>query len=497
MKDKLRHTEPRFLCECVAKELDLPTKGRRNVIGSFLPSRGSSSLNGGMPGITAAGRDNNDIKCPYRLPTMRATCDAACKGTCFTTKSTAAIIEAVDTSQSAQVGHHCDYSNKRQPVGMHECREWSKGHRDLACNLQGETLGYATKRHAQRIISDCFARGVLRTSNETAKLNDAVGHAECTHAEVTCTAPFGNFPGESFLSVVEERCSLKLGALEKGLVQARKQKNNEEPMVLVKRMGLLYGYRGRDPDLQYLSPYEFVRHWCVQNLRGSQDNESTDIVKRFDPQVAPAELVLNWVMTRRQRPVVPVFHGCPMPKVSQGFNVRTARILFCYFHPWTLDNQSACDVVPAATAWKDGEGWVQRCRQWLCGRILTEEMRRVLTNFLSANRVRPREQDVEADHSDEQLSDEECVIEDGDLDHVLITRPGGKPASQGRDSHHENAVSAIARVQEVWGEEVRQNQKKQRTTLQAVLASPWNAKEMCQAARKRIRDEVVTFESVI
>ena len=252
MKDKFRHKEPRFLCECVAKDLGLSIKGRRNVIGSFLPSRGSGSLNGGMPGITAGSRDNNDIKCPYRLPTMRGTCDAACSGACFDTKSVASIIEAVDRSQSAQVGYHCDYSNKRQPIGMHECREWAKGHRDLAQKLQGETLGHATKRHAQRIMSDCFARGVLRTANETVKLNDAVGNAECTSAEVTCTAPFSNFPGESFLSIVEARCSLKCGTLEKGLVQARQQKDSEELIVLVKRIGFIYGHRGQDPDLHYL-----------------------------------------------------------------------------------------------------------------------------------------------------------------------------------------------------------------------------------------------------
>ena len=124
-------------------------------------------------------------------------------------------------------------------------------------------------------------------------------------------------------------------------------------------------------------------------------------------------------------------------------------------------------------------------------------MRRVLTNFLSANRVRTREKDVEEQHSDEQLSDEDCVLEDADLEHVLVTKPGGKSSSHtpGKDSHHENAVSALARVQDIWGEHVRLDQKRQRIQMTQVPRSFWNATEMCKAARKRIREDEVIFVS--
>mgnify|MGYP002180595052 CR=1 FL=1 len=40
--------------------------------------------------------------------------------------------------------------------------------------VRGESLGYQARRHAQRLVSDCFCRGILRVPNETCKLNDNV-----------------------------------------------------------------------------------------------------------------------------------------------------------------------------------------------------------------------------------------------------------------------------------------------------------------------------------
>ncbi len=92
------------------------------------------------------------------------------------------MITAVETSQSAQVGYHCDYCNKRQPVGVAEGKEWAKGHQTLSEQCRGETVAYGSRRHALRIMSDCFGRGLLRTPNETVKLNDALASNEPTAA---------------------------------------------------------------------------------------------------------------------------------------------------------------------------------------------------------------------------------------------------------------------------------------------------------------------------
>jgi hypothetical protein len=148
--------------------------------------------------------------------------------------------------------------------------------------LRGETQAYGSKRHAQRICSDCFARGVLRTPYETVKLNDNLRNKEPTAAEVTVLAPFGTFSGEAYLALVECRSTLKPEVLEKGMLFAHGQKSQGREAIILKKVGLLYGYRGQDEDLHYLSPYEFARYWTVQERTSAYNcNISSENVKRF------------------------------------------------------------------------------------------------------------------------------------------------------------------------------------------------------------------------
>ena len=331
MKDNLICSETRLLCPGLAKELELPTSGRRNAVGSLEASRSSGSVNGCISCISVGGRDNNDIKVPYRLPILEQTHERCCKERCFEKASTDSVIDAVETAQSAQVGYHCDYANKRQPLGIHEANEWAKGHKTLATAMEHETITYATRRHAQRIVSDCFARGILRTPNETTKLNDIAGHTEPTAAEVTSTGPCVTFNGEAFLALVEQRTNLNPRVLEKGLLQARSRNKHGNLAVVLKRIGLIYGFRGTDPDLLYLSPYEFMRYWRIVPFdTGKKPQKNTPTVKVFDAKVVPAELAQSWILMRKLRPDVPKFHGCPMPKSGRGAIERTARILLTF-----------------------------------------------------------------------------------------------------------------------------------------------------------------------
>ena len=56
------------------------------------------------------------------------------------------------------------------------------------------------------------------------------------------------------------------------------------------------------------------------------------------------------------------------------------------------------------------ECWSDACNRWLKGLILTEEVRRLVTNFASVTSVRPQERDVEAANSQDDNSDVECFI---------------------------------------------------------------------------------------
>ena len=117
-----------------------------------------------------------------------------------------------------------------------------------------------------------------------------------------------------------------------------------------------------------------------------------------------------------------------MPKGKRRFEERTARIILTYFHPWTLIKTRACKHVPhISTLGGDPEKKKVVSRNaWMQGQTLTEEMKRVLTHFMSVTSVRPQERDVEADNSIGEESDVECFVHAEDLEHVLQTKTSGQ-----------------------------------------------------------------------
>ncbi len=121
-----------------------------------------------------------------------------------------------------------------------------------------------------------------------------------------------------------------------------------------------------------------------------------------------------------------------MPKGRRRFEERSARIVLTYFHPWTLVQAWASQHVPhvAQLGGEERGLWTQSCNAWLQGQILTEEVRRLVTNFASVTSVRPQERDVEAANSQGEDSDVECFVQTEDLENVLHTKTGGRGDEQ-------------------------------------------------------------------
>lgn len=175
-----------------------------------------------------------------------------------------------------------------------------------------------------------------------------------------------------------------------------------------------------------------------------------------------AAIHLNLQSTLFQRfrtPLLPVFHGCPMPKHGRGNRERTCRLLLTYFHPWVAVESHARQHVPVigslAPEIEDiGNRWSTACKRWMSGQILTDDVRQKVQNFLAVTRTRPQDKDVAALNSDEAVSDVELKVQEEDLDEVLKTKPGGRqPNKRGRSSeggHYQNAVAGFASVQQLW-----------------------------------------------
>ncbi len=84
------------------KLLGLPSKGRRNAVGSIEPSRNSGSINGGVLAVTVGTGNNNDMKIPCRMPITLETHDTSCTESCYETCGLDDVVRAVEASLSAQ-----------------------------------------------------------------------------------------------------------------------------------------------------------------------------------------------------------------------------------------------------------------------------------------------------------------------------------------------------------------------------------------------------------
>ena len=86
-------------------------------------------------------------------------------------------------AQGAQAGYACDYCTKRQPVAFNEVNECCKGHSALAESIQHEPLQRQGKRHATRIMSDAYSKGIVRGQVENTHLRTYSKDNDVTSAE--------------------------------------------------------------------------------------------------------------------------------------------------------------------------------------------------------------------------------------------------------------------------------------------------------------------------
>ena len=85
-----------------------------------------------------------------------------------------------------------------------------EGHSDLGKKLATEAIGYIGKRHEMRMISDCYAKGIVRGAVECINLCIHACNNDVTAAETIKSSRDRVFAGGAFLSRVE--CAHGLGS---------------------------------------------------------------------------------------------------------------------------------------------------------------------------------------------------------------------------------------------------------------------------------------------
>ena len=68
---------PLVICECIAQNRNLPTRGPRSMLGDILPARNEAWLNARPRALLAFSSENADVKFPFRLPITEETHEIA------------------------------------------------------------------------------------------------------------------------------------------------------------------------------------------------------------------------------------------------------------------------------------------------------------------------------------------------------------------------------------------------------------------------------------
>ena len=98
-----------------------------------------------------------------------------------------------------------------------------------------------------------------------------------------------------------------------------------------------------------------------------------------------------------------------MPRRGVDEQERNAALIMTYFHPFTLNPDLCSEHVPfLGNLCVAGKSWHDSLRHWFDGRLLCEETKRYVNNFLAVTRTRPEEE--EDVRSEEQFSDDELVV---------------------------------------------------------------------------------------
>ena len=91
------------MCPGLARKMKLPTKGRRNVLGSIMGPRTEGDLNGTHGGLAVGVGFNTDVQIGYHLPVSKETHSSLCQEDCVGAEHDEDIIIAAQMSQDAQV----------------------------------------------------------------------------------------------------------------------------------------------------------------------------------------------------------------------------------------------------------------------------------------------------------------------------------------------------------------------------------------------------------
>ena len=424
--DKWQSEETLLICSGLAEQMDMPHKGKRSMLGLFYGPCNDPNLNGTHPGLLAALRCNSDVQVPYRFPITAGLHAPQCTEECDKKVPIYTLIKEAQITQAAQAGYQCDYQNKRLPLCIHECKEWEKGQRKLAEELEKNKTGYYAARANKRLITDCYARGVCRGAAEAANLTTYSFEKknEPTGAESIKTAPLAEIALQYPLHLIQQVSSKQPWPKEPARQHIDHRAYTNKKTQLPFWTG--YGARGCNAAVHMLSPFEFARHFHFKMASHPMTLQSHAAHER-DPEKYHASLTqagvnklkeggrclepglhyticeegcLNkwlpmgnglhaqayrhdWIIVPRNRPNVPTVYNAQGSRTEEDQALR----LLVLFFPWVNDPKAASPAVPFIGDLRPprASSWRQALRLRLFSGFPTEEVKRYAIQFCQAS----------------------------------------------------------------------------------------------------------------
>ena len=336
-------------------------------------------------------------------------------------------------------------------MGMHEIKEFQKGHVALHGTIRERGVEYVGKRHMARLMSDAYCKGIVRGQVECCNLRANHAQGEIVSAERISTAHFATFPGHAILSAVDRLAdpgAAQQAATRRNFVRTQPTAEGVRHAREIDWVRA-YGHRPCDASCWWLSPYEFVMYWEVVPARvpqtraewNTEANSAWDVTltpsgaRRMEASVGdklvrlrpgqhyrisvpetvdrrwfpntPGNATLRnaWYLQRRARPLCPHFAHSAVPR-RFGDNVeQNAKMATVFFRAWTLDHARGTTSVPYVGHLRSiGESWAAALRRWASHGLPCQETKHYLGNFLSVYRVRPAADAKE--NSDDDGADE-------------------------------------------------------------------------------------------
>ena len=289
----------------------------------------------------------------FRIPLTETTHDPDCDRNCVGRTTVRRLQRLMAQAARRATKYFTGYLQKPQPLGRQALQQAAQRLRYLEDPTS--PVGQEQQRYAKvvrRVFGDLEFRCSVRPLTEETMLAHYWDGHEPTSAECIRSFPVTAFVGLDWLNLLDHAfdAQVRIGLQTKGY----------------RKVSQLYGWRGVDPQVYYLSPWEFVALWEAKQLRppkqdnplaiwlpaseNLKDTEQAEFGVHYSwvdplppawvddivqlPKSSATAAAANCYFQRRTAPVIPFPTSCPLPRHDMTFAAR-CRFFNVYLRPWT------------------------------------------------------------------------------------------------------------------------------------------------------------------